>query len=197
MDPYTVILIGPQGSGKGTQLGLLEEYFKTNDPGRRTEVFQSGSRFREFALGDSYTALHIRDTINTGQLQPLFVSVGLWARDMINSMNPEVHALIDGFPRTLDEAHVLHSALEFFNRDKRLVVVLEAPEEVVRKRMETRAREDDTPESIEKRLKWYREETAPILRYYGENRRYHVHRIDALQSVEAVHAQIIEGLAQL
>lgn len=187
-------MIGSQGSGKGTQLELLREYLKREDEQHETVVFQSGTLFRFFSKGGSYTALHIRDTIDTGMLQPLFLSVALWAGEMIDCMNDSVHALIEGFPRTLDEAHVLHSALNFYKREKRLIIILDAPEDVVRKRMELRARADDTPESIERRLLWYRTETISVFNYFDEMKAYRLVHIDALQSIEKVHADIVAAL---
>jgi adenylate kinase len=194
MTPSTILFIGPQGSGKGTQLESLATYLRTVDPKRKTNVFQSGTLFRTFARGHSYTADHIATTINTGELQPLFLSVGLWAREMIDYMNDDVHALIDGFPRTESEAKVLTSALDFYKRDTRHVIVLEAPEEIVRERMQKRAREDDTPDAIEKRLMWYRTETGAILAYLEKTPGYVIHRIDALQPIDDVQAQIRTAL---
>ena len=190
MKPYTVLFIGPQGSGKGTQLEQLANHLRRTDPKRKTVVFQSGTLFRNFARGHSFTANHISETINTGTLQPLFVSVGLWAREMIDYMNEDVHALIDGFPRTESEARVLTTALEFYRRTVRHVVVLEADEQIVRERMQKRAREDDTPDAIEKRLLWYRTETKSVLEYLESIPEYHIHRVSSLQSIEEVGADI-------
>jgi len=190
MKPHTVLFIGPQGSGKGTQLEQLANFLRRSDPKRKTVVFQSGTLFRNFARGHSFTANHISETINTGALQPLFVSVGLWAREMIDYMNEDVHALIDGFPRTESEARVLTTALEFYGRDVRHVVVLEADEAIVRERMQKRAREDDTPDAIEKRLLWYRTETKSVLEYLESIPQYHIHRVSSLQSIEEVGSDI-------
>lgn len=186
MKPYTVLFIGPQGSGKGTQLEQLANFLRRSDPKRKTVVFQSGTLFRNFARGHSFTANHISETINTGALQPLFVSVGLWAREMIDYMNEDVHALIDGFPRTESEARVLTTALEFYGRTLRHVVVLEADEKIVRERMQKRAREDDTPDAIEKRLLWYRTETKSVLEYLESLPEYQIHRVSSLQTIEEV-----------
>ena len=194
MQPHTVLFIGPQGSGKGTQLDQLANFLRRTDPKRKTVVFQSGTLFRNFARGHSYTANHISETINTGVLQPLFVSVGLWAREMIDYMNTDVHALIDGFPRTESEARVLTTALDFYGRTVRHVVVLEADEVVVRERMQKRAREDDTTDAIEKRLLWYRTETASVLAYLEATEGYVIHRVSALEPIEVVEANIRKAL---
>ncbi len=190
MASQTVIFIGPQGSGKGTQLDSLKERLTVQTPDQKTVTLQSGSLFRAFASGASYTGSRIAESINTGMLQPLFLSVGLWSREMIDKVDLDCNILIDGFPRTVDEAHVLDTALSFYRREHVEVIVLLADEDVVRKRMYARAREDDTPEAIERRLLWYRTETKAVLEYLESNPRYVLHKIDALREIDIVRADI-------
>jgi len=193
--PFTIIFIGPQGSGKGTQIDKLDAVLTANDPGRDTIDFQTGRRFRALAMkGEGYTEEHVAQTLDSGVLQPLFLSVVLWGDAMREHMNPDRHVLIDGFPRTVSEAIVLESALSFYSRSKLTIINLNASEEIVRARMESRARKDDTPESIEARLKWYREETLPVLQYYRERENTVVIDIDGTDTIEGVHTQILKAL---
>jgi adenylate kinase len=60
--------------------------------------------------------------------------------------------------------------------------------------MQERARQDDTPESIETRLRWYRDDTLPVLDYYRVRPDTHVHDIDGTDTMEDVHASILEAL---
>ena len=60
--------------------------------------------------------------------------------------------------------------------------------------MEERARDDDTVESIETRLRWYREDTLPVLDYYRVRPQTTVHDIDGMSSIENVHEQILKAL---
>lgn len=194
MNPHTIIFIGPQGSGKGTQITKLDAVLRERDPSRRVVDIQTGRRFRALAAkGEGYTERHIQKTLNTGVLQPLFLSVVLWGDAMKEHVDADCHLLIDGFPRTVPEAVVLESALSFYSRDP-IVINLETPEEVVRARMEGRAREDDTPESIEARLAWYRTETLPVVEYYRTRANTTVHDIDGTVSIDEVHARILEAL---
>ena len=183
--PYTIIFIGPQGSGKGTQIEKLDAVLTQMDTTRDTIDFQTGRRFRALAMkGEGYTEEHVADTLDSGVLQPLFLSVVLWGDAMREHMNPNRHVLIDGFPRTVSEAVVLESALSFY----------ETPEEIVRERMKGRARKDDTDTSIEARLKWYKEETLPVLAYYRDREHTTVLDIDGTDTIDGVHAQILRAL---
>lgn len=194
--PKTVIFIGPQGSGKGTQIEKLDAVLKAKDPTRKVVDIQTGRRFRAMAAsGEGYTEKHIQDTLNTGILQPLFLSTVLWGDAMRTHLDEESHLLIDGFPRIIDEAKVLESALAFYRRSPVHIINLDTPEEVVRQRMVGRAREDDTMESIEERLKWYREQTLPVVEYYRSRPDTFVHDIDGTATIDEVHNSILNALS--
>jgi adenylate kinase len=193
--PKTVIFIGPQGSGKGTQIEQLNKVLKEKDPGRRVVDIQTGRRFRAMAAsGEGYTEKHIQETLNTGILQPLFLSTVLWGDAMRTHLDNECHLLIDGFPRVVNEAKVLESAFTFYHRDAIDIINLDTPEEVVKDRMSSRARPDDTTESITERLRWYREETLPVVEYYRQRPNTKVHDIDGTASIDEVHRAILAAL---
>lgn len=195
MNPKTIIFIGPQGSGKGTQIAKLDAVLKEKDSSRRVVDIQTGRRFRAMAMkGEGYTEKHVEQTINSGVLQPLFLSVFLWGDAMKEHVDEDCHLLIDGFPRVVDEAHVLESALKFYNRTPVDIINLDTPENVVRARMMDRARQDDTEESIEERLRWYREETLPVVEYYRKRAETSVHDIDGTASIDEVHQSILTAL---
>ncbi len=195
MQPTTVIFIGPQGSGKGTQIEQLTKVITEKDPLRRVVDIQTGRRFRALAAKhETYAERKIGETLDTGALQPDFLTHILWGQAMLDQLDPKSHLLIDGFPRTVQQAEVLDDALEFFERETLHVVNLDTPEEVVRKRMYERARADDTEDSIETRLRWYREDTLPVLDYYQVRPDTVVHDIDGTASIEEVHQQILTAL---
>jgi adenylate kinase len=192
MKPHTVIFVGPQGSGKGTQITRLTAALEEHDPKRRVIDIQTGRRFRALAAKqEGYTENEVHRTLDSGVLQPLFLSVVLWGDAFHQHVDPDVHLLIDGFPRTLHEAHVLESALHFYSRDPLTIIHLNTPEEVVRERMIGRARPDDTPDSIEARLTWYREETVPVVEYYRKRSGTTVLDIDGTQSIDDVTKAIL------
>ncbi|HMO77852.1 MAG TPA: nucleoside monophosphate kinase [Candidatus Paceibacterota bacterium] len=195
MQPYTVIFIGPQGSGKGTQISKLDSALSAKDPLRQVVDIQTGRRFRALAAqSEGYTEEHVNETLDSGILQPLFLSVHLWGDAMRTHVDEDCHLLIDGFPRIVAEATVLESALNFYQRRQVSIINLVTPEEVVRARMMSRARGDDTPASIEARLTWYREETLPVIQYYKQRPDTAVFDIDGTDTIDGVHAQIISAL---
>lgn len=195
MQTHTIIFIGPQGSGKGTQIALLSKVLKEKFPTERVVDIQTGRRFRALAAkGEGFTEEHIQKTLDTGKLQPLFLSVVLWGDAFHHHVDQTCHLLIDGFPRTVNEAKVLEGAFAFYGREKITIINLETAEEVVRKRMIERARADDTPASIEARLSWYQEETLPVLAYYREREHTTMIECDGTGSIQDVHEQILQKL---
>jgi adenylate kinase len=195
MQPTTVIFIGPQGSGKGTQIERLYKVMAEKDPTRRVVDIQTGRRFRALAAKhETFAERKVSLTLDTGVLQPDFLTHILWGQAMLDQLDPKSHLLIDGFPRTVPQAQVLEDAFLFFERENVHIMNLDTPEEVVRKRMYERARADDTEASIEARLSWYREETLPVLDFYRVRPDTEVHDIDGTVSIDEVHEQILTAL---
>lgn len=196
MQPHSIIFIGPQGSGKGTQIALLSRVMRAREPERRVVDIQTGRRFRALAAKrEGFTEEKVFETLDTGRLQPLFLSVVLWGDAFHHHVDPECHLLLDGLPRTVDEARVLESALAFYRREHLTIINLAADESVVRARMEKRARADDTPSSIESRLAWYKEETLPVLEYYKGRPHTTLIDLDGTKSIEEVHEDILKALS--
>jgi adenylate kinase len=193
--PYTIIFIGPQGSGKGTQIEKLKLVLETDDERRRVVDIQTGRRFRSLAAKqETFAEDKVADTLNAGSLQPDFLSAVLWGQAMVDQLDPKSHLLIDGFPRTVAQIPDLEDAFIFFERGVVEVINLVTPEEVVRARMYSRARADDTDASIEERLRWYREDTRPVIEYYKKRPNTIVHDIDGTKNIDEVHTQILTAL---
>lgn len=192
--PLTIIFIGPQGSGKGTQIERLKEVLEAKDR-RRVVDIQTGRRFRSLAAKqETFAEDKVAATLALGSLQPDFLVAVLWGQALVDQLDAKSHLLIDGFPRTVGQIPDLEDAFHFFERDHVHVINLNTPEEVVRTRMVERARSDDTQSSIEERLRWYREDTLPVLEYYKNRKDTTVVAIDGTKSMDAVHQEILQAL---
>jgi adenylate kinase len=194
MSPLTVIFIGPQGSGKGTQIEKLKADLESRDR-RRVVDIQTGRRFRALAATqETFAEDKVAATLGLGALQPDFLTTILWGRAMIDQLDNKSHLLIDGFPRTVGQIPDLEDAFHFFERGTVDVINLVTGEEVVRARMQSRARADDTDASIEERLRWYREDTLPVIEHYRTRPNTRVHDIPGTGSIDEVHDAIIAAL---
>lgn len=194
MQPYTIIFIGPQGSGKGTQIEKLKTVLETKDA-RPVVDIQTGRCFRALASKQgTFAENKVSKTLLSGTLQPDFLVAVLWGTEMVEHLNSESHLLIDGFPRTIGQVPDLDDAFHFFERTSVVVINLETPEEIVRGRMIARSREDDTKDSIEERLRWYRDDTLPVLEHYKTRPNTEVIDIDGTKTIDEVHAEILSLL---
>jgi adenylate kinase len=176
-----LMILGPQGVGKGTQATLLCEQLKVPH-------ISTGDLFRN----------HVTAKTALGQRAYRYMSVGeLVPDDVTNAMVDERLAapdaatgyLLDGFPRTPDQAGWLTGTLRA-GQELQAVIVLEAPEQELIDRLLLRGRGDDTPEVIRRRLAIYRSTTASLLGYYADL----VVPVDGTGTVEDVHARIVADL---
>lgn len=189
MQQHTVIFMGPQGSGKGTQVELLRSFFQdTSD----TPIFHfaTGDGFRSLMKDNNHTSKIVAERMHQGVLQPLFLTIWMWGGAFVQSLSGNEHMLIDGYPRTLLEAEVLESALDFYKKEKVIVIHLQVSDVESIKRMHSRSREDDHDEAIVKRLEQYHTLTKPILEYYKNHDRYHVIDIQGEKSIQDIHQDI-------
>ena len=173
-----IILLGPQGSGKGTQADLVAKQYGLKH-------ISTGQLFREAAGKNDPVALKIKNYADKGELAPNALILKL-VNEHISEGN-----VFDGFPRTLDQAEALDGKVQID-----LVIELKLSDIEAVRRISTRmechrcgaiygenkkpkkkgacdvcaspvsARDDDKPEAVKKRLARYHEETEPLLEYY-------------------------------
>jgi adenylate kinase len=194
MEQQTIIFLGPQGCGKGTHAELLEARLKRDDASRPVLYFSAGKQLRAFVEEKSYTADLNRSIIEKGGLLPTFLSVHVFADQLMRDMKGNEHLLIDGFPRTEDQVPVLDSALRFYKREKPVVMYINISDEEAVKRLLKRGRADDTEEGIRARLAWTREHMDPILAWFRGSGMYRVVEINGERTIEEVHADIDKAL---
>jgi len=180
-----IVLLGPPGSGKGTQADLL-----TDELG-----------FTALATGDLLRAARKEGT-ELGRKAEEYMDRGdLVPDDLILAMIEEeldkLHGepvLFDGFPRTAGQADALADALERRDRALTGVVQIDVSDDDVTDRILSRGqgREDDNPETVRERLHVYHGETEPLVRYYDE--RGLLRRVDGARDVDEVHDAIRAAL---
>jgi len=187
---HTLIFLGPQGSGKGTQVENVIDAL-----GRAQVVdVQTGRGFRAMKESNSYTATRVTEIIESGELVPDFLTTGIVANELQQRLEADHHLTFDGFPRNTEQAAFLDEVLAFYNRTNVTVVYLDVPEDMVRERMLERGRADDTQESINLRLKLYKEQTEPIITYYQNRPETEFVTIDGSQTIEEVFTDIKTAL---
>lgn len=187
----TVIFIGKQGSGKGTQGQLLEATLAKNGS---VFHYQTGHAFRELAEGPGYTNKLVAASLPGGHIQPLFLATWLWADAFVKNLTGEEHIIADGFPRRVPEAEVLDAAFAFYGRTLVDVINLEIDNDIATARLLERGRSDDTEAGIRERLDWFDREAKPVLDFFHARKRYAVHDIDSTRPVDEIAADIRAAL---
>ena len=173
-----VVLLGPPGAGKGTQAQKLSE--KLGIP-----QISTGDLFRKHISEGTPLGVEAKRYLDAGDLVP-----SEWTNKLVEDRIEQPDAadgfILDGYPRSVEQAQALDEMLK--NHNTRLDAVLEfaVSEAELFERLKSRGRADDTEEVIRNRMQVSRDETEPLLEYYSHNN---------LQTVDAVGARD-EGFAR-
>lgn len=197
MSQRTFIFIGRSGCGKGTQASLLMHEIEQRDPEKRPIFYlETGAKFREFIKGDKYSNKLAAKIAEDGGRQPDFLAVWNWGQIFVNEMDAEKHLVVDGMPRSYQEALVFDSAINFYNLNKPVVIYINVSKEHSRERLVLRGRVDDvSPEVIEKRLSWFDTEVNPAIEYFKHHPGYQFIDVNGEQTIEKVFADITSRLS--
>lgn len=192
MNPQTFLFFGKSGCGKGTQAKLLIEHLEKADPGTQVEYIETGARLREFSKEVGLSAKLTKETMAKGGLLPSFIPIWIWTDFFVRRMDGSEHLVLDGLSRRLYEAPILDDALKFYKRQQPFVVILNVSDEWASEHLMKRGRADDTKLDIKARLDWYKTNVGPVVDYFRKNDYYTVLDINGEQSIEAVHAEILQ-----
>ncbi len=180
MDSGDLILMGPPGSGKGTQAKSVAER-------RGWEHLSTGDLFRDHARRQTELGATAKRYLDKGEYVPDELTVSM-VRERLRQIPAARRIMFDGFPRTIAQAQALDGLLREFDRRVGGVILLEVPRDELTSRLTRRAkaegRTDDTLEVIAKRLDVYERRTRPVIEHY--DRRGLVRRVDGVGGVEAV-----------
>ena len=153
-----MVILGRQGSGKGTQAIRIAESFGVIH-------ISTGDMLRAAVADGTELGLKAKSIMDSGDLVPDSVINGIVEERLLKEDVQRGGFLLDGFPRTVGQAVAL---LSFVEEDLQLAVNLDVSIEEVMTRMLARGREDDTTEAITRRLELYETETAPLLDWFAE-----------------------------
>ena len=185
-----LILLGPPGSGKGTQAQRLVHRYGIVQ-------LSTGEMLRAAVAAQTPVGLKAKDIMAGGGLVPDEIVVGIIS-DRLDQPDMAKGFILDGFPRTVPQAQALDDLLKKKHIRLDAVIELRVNESALLARVETRVaqmiargeevRIDDTPEVLSKRLASYRSLTEPLIHYYSERRK--LLTVDGMMTIEHVTREI-------
>src|SRR6476469_8156413 len=190
-----LILLGPPGSGKGTQAQRLV---------KRHGIAQlsTGEMLRAAVAAQTPVGLKAKGVMASGGLVPDDIVIGIIS-DRLDQPDAKKGFILDGFPRTVPQPQALDELLKKKHMKLDAVIELRVNESALLERVESRVAEmrergeevrvDDTPEVLTKRLASYRSQTEPLIHYYSERRK--LSTIDGMMAIDevtrAIHRQLL------
>jgi adenylate kinase len=186
-----VLLLGPQGAGKGTQAKRISAEYGIPH-------IASGEILRAEMDAGTELGKRVKDVYDRGDLVSDDLMIEL-IRNRLEQPDTESGFVLDGFPRTTVQAEALDSMFNDIGRNFSVAFALQIPDEVafdrLRRRAEVEGRADDTDEAIQRRLDNYHRETEPLIEYYRT--RGNLVPIHGNRSENEVFAEIQRALEQV
>ena len=187
MTAVHLVILGRQGSGKGTQAARLVEAY-------RPIHVSTGAMLRAAVAAGTELGLQARALMDAGDLVGDDLINGIVSERLAQPDVAENGFLLDGYPRTPDQAAAMEVFLAEAGTPLDAAVNLDVPVDAVTARMLARGRADDTEEAIRRRLALYESETAPLLAWFADRGLLDV--VDGLGDVDVVFgrlADVIDG----
>jgi adenylate kinase len=160
--PLNVLLLGPQGAGKGTQAKRISAEYDIPH-------IASGEILRGEMQAGTELGLRVKDVYDRGDLVSDELMIEL-IKTRLGQTDTDNGFILDGFPRTTVQAEELDHVFNDIGRSFSVIFALQIPDEIaferLRKRAEIEGRADDTDDAIRRRLENYHRETKPLVEYY-------------------------------
>ncbi len=183
-----LLLIGAPGAGKGTQAERLCERFGIAH-------ISSGDLLRQHVKDQTALGQTIKSYVDHGDLVPDAVVMDMLRKPVVAAAEAGGYVL-DGFPRTVDQAKASFPVAQALGAEVQAAVHLDVPHAELVRRLLSRGRgSDDTEAVIEHRLQVYQDNTVPLLEYYAG--REWMFAVDGSQPPDAVHEEIVARLKKL
>lgn len=179
-----VVLLGPPGAGKGTQAKKLADELAVPQ-------ISTGDLFRKNIDAGTELGLEAKRYLDAGDLVPSEITNKL-VDERLDESDAEAGFILDGYPRSREQAKALHDMLE--RRGTKLDAVLEfkVSEKVLLERLKERGRDDDTEQVIRKRMKIYHDQTDAVLEYYSDD----LKTVDAVGTMDEVFTRALKALGK-
>jgi adenylate kinase len=190
-----VVLLGPPGAGKGTQAQIIAGELGV-------PAISTGDIFRANVSGQTELGQKAKAYMDAGDLVPDEITVAM-VKDRLNEPDAKAGFLLDGFPRTVEQAERLRDSLSEQGHSLDRVLELIVDEDELVRRLSGRRmlvdgkmvqREDDKPETVRHRLEVHREQTAPLSGWYDEQGL--LTRIDAIGAIDEVTERALKALGR-
>ncbi|HTI75938.1 MAG TPA: adenylate kinase [Mycobacterium sp.] len=180
-----IVLLGPPGAGKGTQAQKLSE--KLGIP-----QISTGDLFRKNISEGTPLGVEAKRYLDAGDLVPSELTNKL-VEDRIEQADAADGFILDGFPRSVEQAKALDEMLTNHNTKLDAVLEFSVSEAELLERLKARGRADDTEEVIHNRMQVYRDETEPLLEYYRHN---NLQSVNAVGGLDEVFARALRALGK-
>lgn len=159
-----IIFMGPPGAGKGTQAKKICDLYKIPQ-------ISTGEILRNAISNQTELGKKAKEFVESGKLVPDEIVIGI-VKERLQAEDCSNGFLLDGFPRTVNQAKELETILTELNKRINVVINLDVPEEELIQRLLNRAkiegRSDDTEPVIRNRMKTYFDQTYPLLQFYND-----------------------------
>ncbi len=210
-----LIILGRQGAGKGTQCVRLSRHFVVPH-------ISTGDMLRTAVREGTELGVEAKTVMDAGGLVSDDIMIGI-IRDRLNAADADTRGyILDGFPRTIDQANALDDITEEIGKPIDVVLDLNVPREIVLERISSRRvcrdcgtnytsrgddptpwicdvcggdvmqRDDDTPDSVNRRLDLYEEQTFPLIKHYGDQNRLAV--VNGVGHPDAVFDRLVKSV---